>query len=597
VPRTGARLLAALAPAALLVVDPWGWYPFGPVRWLLISTLALAGPAVAIHGGALRRPPRGLGLAVAAFVGWLLVAGWFADDPLYAWMGTPERHLGVLTWLLCALLMLTGFALVGDGDGDRVATVVDGLLVAGLGVGAVATAEALGWEPSVLDVASRLSGPLGSPAYLGAATALLLPVAVALAVPHAADGSRVRVWAARAAVVVLVVACLGSGARAAWVGLAAAAAVAAAAHAPALWRALRARPGRAAVGGAFVLAAAVVVLVATPVGARLGAATDPDAAGGRGRLDEWRVAARVVADHPVVGVGPEGYRTAFHEAVDARYERTHGRDQQPDRAHSAPLDLALDGGVPLALAWLAVVTVVGRSCWRALRQGPYWAQGVAAGLVAHVVGQLLLFPIAELEPVAWLLAGIVVAATPRPTGSGQDVRGGRGLATALGALAIVAALAGVTDVVADHRAERAVEALHRGDTRAAATAADAAADLRPDEVRLHLLASRAAVADGRGAQAGLERVDDALRVSPRDPIARLEHTALLVQRAEATQTPEHLAAARRELDRRLRDDPFAAALWRLDARLANVEGDSATAARATRRADALTPPAERARGS
>ena len=58
---------------------------------------------------------------------------------------------------------------------------MNGLLVAGVGVGAVATLEALGWEPDVLDVGSRLTGTFGSSAYLGAATALLLPVALGAA--------------------------------------------------------------------------------------------------------------------------------------------------------------------------------------------------------------------------------------------------------------------------------------------------------------------------------------------------------------------------------------------------------------------------------
>src|SRR3546814_11886718 len=40
--------------------------------------------------------------------------------------------------------------------------------------------------------------------------------------------------------------------------------------------------------------------------------------------------------------------------------------------------------------------------------------GLAAGLVAHWSGQLFLFPLVELEPLAWLLAGTLVAATGSP---------------------------------------------------------------------------------------------------------------------------------------------------------------------------------------
>jgi hypothetical protein len=355
------------------------------------------------------------------------------------------------------------------------------------------------------------------------------------------------------------------------------------------------------VGGAVAL---VLVVALSPVGGRLSDATDPDAAGGRGRLDEWRVATNVVLEHPVVGVGPEGYRVAFHEGVDARYERTHGRRQQPDRAHSTPIDLLLAGGAPLLVAWLLLVALVGAAAWRALRAGPWWLRGVAAGLVSHVAGQLLLFPIAELEPVAWLLAGILVTQAPSrahrvPASARRAGRGeapparGRWVGGGLGAIAAVALLAGVVDVVADHRAQRAVDALGRGDTSAALVAADSAAALGPDEVRLHLLAARAAVADQRGFLAGLQRVDDALAVSPQDPIALLQRLTLLVERAEATQTDAHIGIAVREVRDRLRVDDHNAALWRLRARVALLDGAESAYLEAVDQAERLTPPAER----
>jgi hypothetical protein len=54
--RSPATVVAALAPVSLLAVDPWGWYPFGPVKWLAVSTLVPAGAAVVLA----RRPPLAL---------------------------------------------------------------------------------------------------------------------------------------------------------------------------------------------------------------------------------------------------------------------------------------------------------------------------------------------------------------------------------------------------------------------------------------------------------------------------------------------------------------------------------------------------------
>jgi hypothetical protein len=346
--------------------------------------------------------------------------------------------------------------------------------------------------------------------------------------------------------------------------------------------------------------ALVAVAVLTPVGPRVAALDDTDAAGGQGRLDEWRVATAVALDHLPFGVGPEGYRVAFSEGLDLEYVREHGRDRITDRAHSAPLDVLLAGGLVAMAAWTLLVVLVARSAWSLLRSGPGGQRGLAAGLVAHGAGLLVLFPIMELEPVAWLVAGLVLGARPVPLlrRQGQALSSrrrvvARPLVGALAVAAVAAVATGVLDVAADHRARSAADALARGDTDRALAAADAAADLRPDVVRLHLLAARAAVADERGSLAGLQRVEDALDVSPRDPVALLERSRLLVARAEATRTGRHLDAAAAELRRRLAADRFHPQLWDLAARLALARGDGDAAVRARDRADALRPERDR----
>ncbi|MFS8481926.1 MAG: O-antigen ligase family protein [Acidimicrobiia bacterium] len=579
-PRSPAWPLAALAPATLLAVDPWGWHPFGPAAWLAVSVLVPAGAAALLARRPLRWAP-GPTRVAAALVAWLALAAAAGEDRLYAWVGTPERHLGVLTWALALLALVAGRSLHDDADRRPMAV---GLVVAGLGVGGVAVAEAAGWEPAVLDVAGRLSGTLGSPAYLGAAAALLLPPLAGLAL-DAGWGAPARV-AAAAGAAGLAVALVGAGARAAWGGCAAAAAVVATARRAEL-RAAAGRHRRAAgLAAAAAVAVAAALVVVGPVGARVASTFDPGQPGGRGRLDEWRVAGRVVADHPLLGVGPEGYRVAFATGVDAAYERAHGRDPQPDRAHSTPLDVALAGGLPAVAAWLALVVLVGRPVLAVVRTGEPWLAGVGAGLVAHVAGGLFLFPLAELEPLAWLLAGAVLAAAGTPA---RVRTAPRALVGGLAALAAVALVAGALDVAADRHARRAAEALAVGDGAAAAEATAAAVRLRPDVVRLHLLDARARVADRQGVRAGLAAVDEALAISPGDPIARRERARLLVARAEATRAPHHVAAARTELDRLLADDPLDSALWRLAAAAAALDGDAAAAEAAAARAAELRP--------
>ena len=588
--RFGVWAAAALAPVAFLAFDPGGWYPFGPAKWLAVSVLVPLAALQVVRRGSVHVDRR-LAIAVGVLLGVLALAACFGADPTYAWIGTPERELGVLTWVLCAGALVVGASLDADTD---VPAVLIGLVVAAVGVGGVAGAEALGLEAGPIGHgASRLTGTFGSSAYLGAAAGLLVPIAVGIAC-DAGLGRALRRGAAAGAVLCLV-AVLGAGERAAWVGLVAAGVAVAVARRA--W--LRAHLQGVAVAAALGVVALGVLAVATPVGHRAHSVTDADAPGGRGRIDEWRVATRVLARHPVLGVGPEGYRTAFAEGVDARYERAHGRDPLPDRAHSGPLDVALAGGFGALAAWLAVIGLVGLAAWRALRRGPPWLVGLAAGLVAYEVGELFLFPTMELEPVAWLLAGVLVVAAPvfvttddgRPTGARPVGRAGvrRPFVAVLGTLVVVASLGGLVGLAADRAAAAAADALARGDGAKAERDARTATRWRPDVVRYHLLEARARVADGLGIVDGIAAADDALRVSPRDPIAQRERARLLVARARATQVPAHAQAARRYLTGLLAHDRANATLSLLAGEAAQLDGDDRGAERAWLRAEDLAP--------
>jgi hypothetical protein len=567
----------------VLAVDPDGWFPFGPVKWLLVSvgvwllsTITFAGRRTVVV------EPR-VQLALFALFVVFAFAAMRGADPTYAWTGTPERHFGAVTWLLLALGFFVGVNLAAP------LVVLTGALVAGFGLGACATFEALGWEPRVFAVDDRLSATLGSPAYLGAFSAVLLPVAVGCACDRSL--TRPMRLLATVAAPLLVVALLGSGARAAWFGVAASLTV------------LAIRRGREVVNRAatrrlvMALSAFVVVAVAialwSPVGDRAASLFDDDAPGGAGRVDEWRVAANVAREHLPLGVGPEGYRIAFAEGVDAAYERDHGRDPTPDRAHSAPLDVLLAGGVGAVALWLASLTLVGRYVWRALCDERLWVVGVGAAVIAHAAGLLVLFPLAELEPIVWLLAGVVVAATGR-AGETRVVPVPRFSAVVPAVAAAAALVAGVTDVVADRSAYDATVALARGDTERAYQKASDAAALRPDVIRLHLLEAETARRADRSTVEALGAIDDALAVSPHDPVVTVRHLTLLVDRAAATLVPEHALVASGAVAVAVERDPHHARLRLLEGEAARLRGDDAAAEQAWLLAETLGPRASAA---
>ena len=223
-----------------------------------------------------------------------------------------------------------------------------------LAVDAYAVAEWIGHPPvEVTGTTDRFGGPFGSPALLGAAVVLLLPVAVGTAF----DTTERRAWrgAGALAAVGALVPLLGSGSRAALVALAVALVVGGAAVGVRTLRTARRR--WLAVSGLAVVAVLVLIAV-TPVGDRLAATVDPGSGVARSRLDEWRVALDALGERPVLGVGPEGYRIAFPGSVDDAYVREHGRSTVTDRAHAGLLDVGLSSGLPGALAYAALVGLV-----------------------------------------------------------------------------------------------------------------------------------------------------------------------------------------------------------------------------------------------
>jgi len=537
-------VLALLAPGAMLALDPGGWAPFTPAKWLVVTTVVFVGGALAFGQRPLRFNRAAL-VAWCALVGWVALAAALGNDRLYAWIGTPERHFGWLTWLLCALAFHAGQTVRRAID---VTVVLTGLAVAGIGVGTYAIVEWLWRAPVRLDaVTDRVGGPFGSAAYLGAACALLVPTLSGVAIERKLP-RWLRVLAAVGALMTTF-ALLGSGTRGAWLAVVASATLLAVVRLG--WQ--RAMLAVAAI--AVVVAAMAAVPAVRNVASRQGGAQ------GAGRLDEWRVAARIVARNPIVGTGPEGYRVAFPAAVEAAYERVHGRAELPDRAHSVVLDIAATLGVPGLLLYVALVTIVAQPLWRAVRRGPPWRAGIAVAVLAYGTQQLVLFPIAELEPITWLLAGIVVAWEARPDELLSRVVPGRARLV-LAAFGVACALAGMLDIAADRAARVALRSRHDPQR---------AARLRPDALRYRLVAARAAA----NPAAALGALHAAHRLSPGDPIARIELARLLATPAAWRDVTAH--------------DPVNAAAW-LQRGVASADaGDLVDAEASWRRAEDLAP--------
>ncbi|MCY7298926.1 MAG: O-antigen ligase family protein [Ilumatobacteraceae bacterium] len=557
-----------LIVGVVVAVDPAGLWPFGPMRWLVVSTGGLAIIAICLW-----RPERGLDRRTLRL--WLVLLTCLAlgsvvnGDVWMALVGTDTRHFGLFTWLLCFGLFCAGQQLRGHHTA----------LVKACAVAALATGLWCVWEltfgPPIALAATtdRLSGPFGSAALLGAAICLLLPPTVALA----ADRNEQLGWRAPALIAALLctIALVGSGARAAWVGLVVAGGVVA-------WKVPRTRRPLAAALGVVLVGIVVALPQVESVLER--------SAGTTSRVDEWRIAANVVAEHPLLGVGPEGYRIAFSEGVDDGYERTYPRDRVlPDRAHSSLLDLSLAGGVIAGLAFAALTLLVAR---RAIQQMPVTSPagiGLATAVLAHFSAQLLLFPVFELDPIAWLLAGAVVGMRSTQPVSPQAPRATRPLAVLAAAVGLLALTAGIFDVAANRLARDSLTASAHGDSAAAAALASRATRLRPDAIAYRMTAVQVLLqADTVAAtDAALRDARGARDWSSNDPIATDLWASSLLQRAlqtgDETDTRNALAAWTTLVER----DPHRGR-WQLQlGRAAATAGETELAREAWERAAAL----------
>lgn len=523
--------------AALLAVDPWGWDRFGPLRWALLSTIGFAAIAISLGAGDARLRP----LPRWSVLGWILtivgltVSTALSNDRLHALIGTPDRHLGLATWILFGGLFATASlypktAVHGVIRATAVATSLSGLW---------AVLEWRGAGPFDSSFADdRVGGPLGQPAFLGAAMTLGVPICAA-----AATRRSPRLWRllAAAGTVLGTFALVVSESRAAWI---------AAVFAGSLVVVRR----RLWLVGFVATIALVSLAVMTDVGDRALTLTEVDTGVVAGRLDEWAVGSRALIDTSTFGVfghGPEGYRTVFGVHVDEEYVIRHGREVITDRAHNGLLDTSLAGGLVAGIGMVLLQVGLGVTALQRMRADDPIDVGLAAAVGAYLVQQFFLFPLAELDPVLWIFAGLLVARRPHgpshpPPLFSSVSSAKRAAMLAAGLVAAVSGIAGLSDVAADRAIDDVADA---GETDVQAlAAADTARDRRPDSIRYDFIAARVAARTGTldGFRNALERLDHGLSTSPRDP-ALLEERGIIL-----------LEIARRDPDRSSLDEALTA---------------------------------------
>lgn len=428
--------------------------PYQPARTLVVALAA----AVALLSAS--EEPRGAGrmarswlAAVGFLLGWSVLSALTNGFASAVW-GVHGRFDGLVA-LTAALSVGVAGVRIGESRARDLARLAG---IAGAAQAAVVVAQAfLGRVPG---------GTAGNQVIVGG----WLAVCVALAAAGASAERRPwrRALAAAAAIGALGLGLAGS--RGAWVGVAAALAVLLLARRE-RWMAVLS----AAVLGVMLLAA---VLGGGESAEKL-APSRVVQGSGAARIEIWRSTAALVADWPLLGAGPGRFLYVFPRYETVAHSRIEGVDVRADQAHSRPLHLAAESGLPAAGAWVAAFGIAAASGVSALRRGSPSALVLAAGLAAYVGQALFSVHAIEVDGLGWMVAGMLVGAAR--TGSAAEPRGllPKAVWTATVAATVVAVASCARYLAADVAYQRSVEQFERGEMSVALDLAGKAVRLDP----------------------------------------------------------------------------------------------------------------------
>ncbi len=461
-------------------------------RRVLLAGLAIAGAALAAR----RRRLSGAGLAAAAFAAWLGVSS--------AWSSSPLRALDRATEIAAALAAgaFAWSALLSDSARRRALVfLLAGSAVAGLsGIGQAlegARAAATFGHTNAAAEAQALAVALGAGLLLARPS---LPVAACAAVSAAhlvLTRGRGGLVAAVAAVA-LATALAARGARRSASG------------------ASLARPGFA---GLLLLA---VLLAATggfaTLADRVSSLADPEYPSHRVRMRLHEGTARLVADHPLLGVGAGHFRVAFPPYRSREERRLSGPLSEVETPHDDWAEVLAETG-PVGLLLLgALVSIALLGLSRRFRDGPDPGGALAPVVAAFAVLALFRSPLSN--PTALLFLAVAAGAAAERA----DEARGRAATIAASAVLSLASLAGAYPaaahwIAASALARGAAASLARDPESAAEAGALAARVLAWDDRPANLLAAWLRTA-GRRDEA-IAALREAISRNPNHVLARI----------------------------------------------------------------------------
>jgi len=474
-----ALVLATAIGLTALIITPGFLFYFDVTPKLAVLLLGLAA-ALLCRPRSGARPPGARPMAISYLAGLslvsLAVSTALSSNPPLSLFGTAWRRYGAIAQ---AATLLFAWTVAATGK-SCVRPILRAVTLAGLIAGAYGIAQYLGWDPLLPAAAYHVGegiwtivrppGTLGYASYF--ATWLLSATFLSAALAWSETATAWRLLAVGSAVVAAV-AMLGTGTRAAMLGLVSGALVWAFWWRPVAQTVVQAaarRMWRPVMVAGALLAVALVAFYVSPAGWQLRSrarwfAEDP---WGGARPHLWVDSLGMAAHRLPAGYGPEVFTAVFPHFESKELARAY-----PDFAHESPHNMFLDAlvsqGVPGLLLLAGFCAAGFGGAWRLRRDQPGLAAGLAGGLAAAIVSQqFTVFTI----PTALIFYVTVAMAT----GAGQRAADGaaaesrwtwRAMAVAI-PLALALIYLATRLVAADRALELSRQALASGDVGRAA---------------------------------------------------------------------------------------------------------------------------------
>jgi O-antigen ligase len=551
-PVSRVALLAGLAVVVLSVwaLDPWGLEQRLPIAVLILIIAAPIGLGAAIGHGSLV-----LHQAIwpfAALILWLALASAQSVTPFASLIGAPSRLLGLVGWVTFACCFLLGLQL-GHNGGTRRA-IERALILGSLPIAVFALVErgagffAVGSGNDLV----RSQSTLRNPVFLGAYLVLALPVAATWAL----DRAQLR-WqrvVAAFAVLVDVAALLATQSRGPWLGAVVSSIVV-------LVAALRNRSARVRSAALVLGLLAVSAVLVSPLRDRAVSIGSTDSGSNAIRMQLYSRGVDLVRKRPVFGYGPDATATALPRVLNDQFELKVGRQFEPDRIHNVELDVAVWGGLPAMLLYLGVVLTI---AWRAWQRHADLSVGLAAGSLGYFVQLQVSFPLADIDAVAWLLAGVLIASDGRIVQIASPIS--KGLRSTLFAAALAGGFWQARAVGADHLLGQAVRSETAGRSADAVRLYQRAAEQAPERAQTWQALARFGLrAAERGDTSYLEAsataIQRALRVIPNEPSYLVDDLDIRRQLFTLKRDNQSLVDALDDARALTRSDPSSASVW------------------------------------